>query len=66
MSNEATVLKFKDGDGDGPEEGWEVESFTITVVTNGYILHVIYQDGDELIEVYQDISDVFKRIQSML
>lgn len=52
-------------DGDGNEESF-VSNYTIDIVCNGYILHITYEDGEEVIEVYTDKDVLIKQLKKYL
>lgn len=52
--------KFKDGDDGGDENG--IQSILIRTVSNGFLVNFTYDDGEEVEEVYHDITEVLDSI----
>lgn len=46
----SSVLKFKDGDEDGTAA--HLNEITISCVDNGFIVHIMDSEGEEIREVY--------------
>lgn len=59
-----TKISFRDGDDGGDLAS--PTSIQINVVDNGFVVQIVFEDGDEMTEVYHDIDDIFKRIKEVL
>ena len=63
VSSETIINEPEFGDGDGGGSDQYVEEINIQMVLNGVILRFILDDGQELTEVYNSLSEALDRIK---